>query len=146
MRHAMVTKMCRDAWRDRGRVRLGAPVSVLVILTLSPMMAGCQSEAERLQAESLYYLTQVQKILEANVGRTSEAIAGLERFLKEYGDRIREANARGQELLKAMSEAEREEFVRRALEKARPVKERIDTLVRTFPNPHEILRRLRELM
>lgn len=107
---------------------------------------GCHSEAERLQAQSLYYLIQVQKILEANAGRTEQALAELDRFFEENRDQIRETNARGRELLNAMSPQEREDFVRRSRDKARPVKERIETLARTFPNPPLILNRLRDLM
>ncbi len=110
------------------------------------LLGGCQSEAERLQAQSLYDLAQVQKILETYAGRQEQALAEIDRFLKENGDRIRQTNARGRELLRAMSPEVREEFTRRSLEKARPIRERIETLARTFPNPPEILNRLRDLM
>ncbi len=110
------------------------------------VLAGCQSEAERLQARSLYYLAQVEKILETHAGRTDQALAELDRYFEEHGGEIRETNARGRELLKAMSPQEREEFVRRSLETAKPLKERIETLARTFPNPPEIVNRLKGLM
>ncbi len=121
-------------------------VSPLVASLLALALGGCQSEAERLQAQSLYYLSQVEKILEANVGRTDQALAALDRFFEENGEQVRETNARGRELLKAMSPEEREEFVRRSMERARPIRERIDTLIRTFPNPPQIANRLRDLM
>jgi len=110
------------------------------------VLAGCQSEAERLQAQSLYHLTQVEKVLERHAGRTDEALAELDRYLKENGDEIRETNARGREILKSMSPEDRQDFVRRSLENARPVRERIETLTRTFPNSPQIVNRLRELM
>jgi len=75
-----------------------------------------------------------------------QALADLDRFFEEYGSRIRETNARGRELLRTMPPDEREAFVQRSREAARPIRERIDTLARTFPNPPVILKRLKDLM
>lgn len=132
-----------------GLTPVGVPVPSFALLggvATAVLLAGCQSEADQLQARSLYYLTQVQKILETHAGRTDQALAEIDRFLQENGDSIRETNARGRDLLRAMSPEDREEFTRRSLDKARPVRERIETLVRTFPNPPAIVNRLRDLM
>lgn len=132
--------------RDRRAWVHVLPVVLCRGVAVAWLLAGCQSEAERLQARSLYDLAQVQKILETYAGRQEQALAEIDRFLTENGDRIRETNARGREVLNGMSPEERQEFIRRSLDKARPLRERIETLARTFPNPPEILNRLRDLM
>lgn len=115
-------------------------------LSLAILSAGCQSDAERLHADSLYHLEKVLYILENSEGKNDVAIAELDKYLKKHGERL-EANRRdGRRIMKKMTESERDRFARTALEKSKPVKERIDTVVRTFSDPPRIFRKLRELL
>ena len=116
---------------------------MLVMLLVS---AGCQSEAERLHSESLYHLNKVLYILEHSEGKTDVAMAELDKFFAKYEDRLEANRNDGKQAMKKMSQSERERFARLALERSKTVKERIDTIVRTFPDPPRLFRKLREIL
>ncbi|NOZ02583.1 MAG: hypothetical protein GXP54_11935 [Deltaproteobacteria bacterium] len=109
------------------------------------VLAGSQSEAERLQAESLFHLEKVLYILEHAHGKMDVAMSELDKFIKKNHERL-EANRRdGRRVMSQMTPDERKSFSKRAMERVKSVKERIDTVVRTFPDPPRIFRKLREI-
>ncbi|MBL6974279.1 MAG: hypothetical protein ISR64_00980 [Deltaproteobacteria bacterium] len=122
------------------------PIIVAAAAGLILAAAGCQSEAERLHADSLYHLEKVLYILEHSEGKNDVAMAELDKYLEKHGKRLAANRADGKRIMGKMSEAERDRFARTALEKSRPVKERIDTVVRTFSDTARIFRKLRELL
>jgi len=107
---------------------------------------ACQSEAERLQGESIYHLDQAVKILERTAGNLQAAMTELDKYLVEHRDRMLEAKARGRSLLRAMSAEDQDVFKSRALEKTRTLRERLDTLARTFSDPPRVLMKIQEFL
>jgi hypothetical protein len=124
-----------------------ATVPALAALALLLVSAtACQSEAERLQGETLYHLDQAVGILEHNAGNTDAAVAALDRYLVDNRDRIMEAKAKGILVMKRMSASEQESFRQRAMDRSRPLRERIDTLARTFSDPPRVLKKVQEFL
>lgn len=108
--------------------------------------SGCQSDAERFQGETLYHLDQAVQILERNAGNTDAAVAALDRYLVDHRDRILESKAKGVVLMKRMSADEQASFRQKALDRSRPLRERIDTLARTFSDPPRVLKKIQEFL
>jgi len=115
------------------------------LLALLPLLS-CQSEAERLQAESLFHLENVVKILEATAGNTDAAVAELDKYLVEHRTRLLEVRALGSAMLRRMSPDERVRFQGEAMERARPLRERVETLAGTFPDPPRIFQKVRQFL
>lgn len=129
-----------------GHMRYFAKGQTFGLSLLFVGLLACQTEAERLRAESIYFLQQAKTILERNVGNQERALEELDKFLRDNRERILETKARGQAIMRKMAPGEREEFKRRSAEAVKPLKEQIMTLVRAYPNPPAILQRLRELL
>lgn len=119
---------------------------VLVAALCLAALAGCTGEAERLQVESLEHLENAAQILQRNVGNADAAIAELDQYLRDHRERMLEVRSAGAELVRRMGVEDRERFGRRALDRARPVRERIDTLVRQFPDAGRLVRKLQEFL
>ncbi len=117
------------------------PVAVAVM-----GFVACQSEAERLQGESIYHLDQAVKILERTAGNTQAAIVELDKYLVDHRDRMLEARARGRSLLRNMSVEEQDVFRRRGMEQTKVLRERLDTLARTYSDPPRVLQKIQEFM
>ena len=113
---------------------------------LLSLVLACQSEAERLQAETVYHLESALRILEETRGNTDAAVSNLEKYLSENRLRMAETKTRGHLLMSRMAKEERDAFSRRAMERTRPLMERIETLARTYPDPPRIMAKLREFM
>jgi len=107
---------------------------------------ACQSEVEKLQGESLYHLSQAVEILQQNAGNTEAAVAALDRYLVEHRERMLEVKALGVRVMQRMSPEEREAFQRRSLEQTRPLREKVETLARTFSDPPKVLRLLQDFL
>jgi len=113
---------------------------------LLSLVLACQSEAERLQAETVYHLESALRILEETRGNTDAAVSNLEKYLSENRLRMAEIKTRAHLLMSRMAKEERDAFSRRAMERTRPLMERIETLARTYPDPPRIMAKLREFM
>ncbi len=131
------TAVARAGWTVAFLLALGITVSVL---------AACQSEAERLQAESIYHLDQAVQILERSAGNLQGVLAELDKYLADNRDRMLDAKARGFNLLKKMSPGDRDAFQQRGMERTRPLRERMDTLARTYSDPPRVLAKLQEFL
>jgi hypothetical protein len=121
-------------------------VPILSIVAALIATAGCQSEVERLQGESIYHLDQAVKILEQTAGNTQAAITELDKYLVDHRDRILEARASGRALIRSMSPADQEAFKRRAMDQTRALRERLDTLARTYSDPPRVLMKIQEFL
>ena len=124
----------------RWTFRFGFVVAALLLAV------ACQSEAERLQAETVYHMEMAVQILERAAGNTEAAIDGLDKYLKEHEQRLLELRSMGASVLSRMSDDERARFRQRSMDRARAVRERIDTLARTFPDPPRILVKVSQFM
>jgi len=140
-------------WADRGRVVVGngsdgLRIRAIAVLCLATAisMSGCQSEAERLQGESIYHLDQAVKILEHSVGNTQAALVELDKYLVVHRDRMLDARARGRSVMRNMSAEDQEAFKRRAMEQTRALREHLDTLARTYSDPPRVLSKVQEFM
>jgi len=122
------------------------PALAIAVVAGVMAMAGCQSEAERLQGESIYHLDQAVKILERTAGNTQAAIVELDKYLVDHRDRMLEARARGRSLLRNMSVEEQEVFRRRGMEQTKVLRERLDTMARTYSDPPRVLQKIQEFM
>ena len=120
---------------------LGIGVAAAVLLAVA-----CQSEAERLQAETVYHMEMAVQILERAAGNTEAAIDGLDKYLKTHEQRLLELRAMGSSVISRMSDEERAHFRSRSLDRARAVRERIETLARTFPDPPRVLAKVSQFM
>lgn len=118
----------------------------LLMATIGLAAVACQSEAERLQGETLYHLENAIKILEDTPANTDAAIAALDKYLAENRERLALIRASAESLLKAMDPAEREAFARKALERARPLRQRIENLARTYPDPPRIMQKIQQFL
>ncbi|HOU54004.1 MAG TPA: hypothetical protein PLQ97_08755 [Myxococcota bacterium] len=125
---------------------MGVQVPPFALLLFSLLWYGCQFEVEKLQGESLYHLGQAIEILQQNAGNTDAAVAALDRYLVDHRERMLEVKALGVRVLQRMSPAEREAFQTRALEQTRPLREKAETLARTFSDPPKVLRLLQEFL
>jgi hypothetical protein len=106
--------------------------------------SACQSDAERVQGESFFHLEKLVKILESTANNTDAAIAEMDKYLVENRERILDVKASGIRMMERMSPAERDRFIARSAERVRPVKDRIEILVRTFPDPPRLLQKVQE--
>jgi hypothetical protein len=113
-----------------------------LLLLLLAVPAGCQSEAERLQGETLFHMENALKILAMSPGNTDAACSNLQKYLDDNRERLTEIRSKGVALLQRMDAAEREAFARRALDRARPLREKLETVARTFPDPPRVLMKL----
>ena len=127
-----------------GYLRLSICLAITGLVALG--VAACQSDVERLEGETVFQLENAISILEATAGNTENAIAALDKYLDEHRDRLIEVRSTATALLARMSPAEREKYGRKMLDRARPLRERIETLSRTFPDPPRILLKIREFM
>lgn len=117
-----------------------------LLYLLIPIISSCQTEVERLQSESLFHLKNIVGILERTAGNTEMAIQELDKYWQNNKERIMEVRVKGAKILQQMSAEEREEFGKKSMEKARPLRERIETLSRTFPNPPLILSKIQQFL
>lgn len=124
----------------------GSRVLLVLAVVASAAVTACQSEVERLQGESIYHLDQAVQILERSAGNLQEALSELDKYLADNRDRMLDAKARGVSLLRKMSPDEQERFKRRALEKTQSLRERLDTLARTFSDPPRVLMKVQQFM
>lgn len=120
-----------------------AAAALAILAAVATLATGCGSPADEAQQASLAHLEAAVRILEANAGNTEAAGKALDDYLATNRDAILQAKARGIAALEALSPAKRDRFRARALERTRPIRERLDTLARTFPEPAPILQRLR---
>ncbi len=125
---------------------MGVQVPPFALLLLPLLLLGCQSEVEKLQGESIFHLGQAIEILQQNAGNTDAAVAALDRYLVDHRDRMLEVKALGVRVMQRMSPADREAFQRRSLEQIRPLREKAETLARTFSDPPKVLRLLQEFL
>ncbi|MBM4395958.1 MAG: hypothetical protein FJ087_09735 [Deltaproteobacteria bacterium] len=123
----------------RAAILLGAIVSVLAA-------TGCQSQAERLHAETLFHMENAIKLLEQTPANTEAAVANLDKYLTDNRLRLAETRAAAQALMAKMPADEREAFARRALDRSRPLRERAETLARTYPDPPRIMLKLQQFL
>ncbi len=110
---------------------------------LATVALGCRGPADDAKDASLQYLEAAIGILEAHAGQADEAIAALEAYLEAHGEDILAAKARGITALDEMPASKREAFRAQSMERTRPLRERLDTLARTFPEPQRIIHSLR---
>ncbi len=118
---------------------------IVVALCLTSISA-CQSEVERLQGESIFYLDQAVKILERVVPDTNTAIRELDKYMVDNRDRMLEAKARELSLMQKMTADEQARFKRRAAGQTRVLRERLDSLVRTFSDPPRVLMKIQQFL
>ncbi len=116
----------------------------LVALPFVMAGAGCASPADEAQSESLRHLEAATRILAEHAGNSEAAGKALDAYLEQHRDAILQAKARGITALDAMPEKQREAFRKRSLERSQAVRERLNTLVRAFPEPAGIMQRLRQ--
>jgi hypothetical protein len=86
------------------------------------------------------------KILEAAAGNLDAALANLDTYIDEHRLRLAEIRATATVLMNRMTPAERERFAKRSMDLARPVRERLETLARTFSDPPRVLMKLQPLL
>lgn len=116
----------------------------LVALPLMLAGAGCAGPADLAQSESLRHLVAAAQILAEHSGNSDAAGKALDAYLEQNRDAILQAKARGIAALDAMPKKEQEAFRKRSLERSQAVRERLNTLVRAFPEPALIMQRLRQ--
>lgn len=126
------------------RIRTPYWHAFLVALPFALAGAGCASPADEAQSESLRHLEAATRILAEHAGNPEAAGKALDAYLEQHRDAILQAKARGITALDAMSEKQREAFRKRSLERSQVVRERLNTLVRAFPEPAGIMQRLRQ--
>lgn len=140
-----MTMHVRRAMHARGPGTSGRPLAAFTVgAVLLALGSGCREPAEDAQDLSLHHLEAAIGILEAHAGQADEAIAALGAYLDAHREEMLATKARGITALERMSPSKREAFRANALERTRPLRERLDTLARTFPEPHRILRILRQ--
>jgi len=94
----------------------------------------------------VFFLEMVLQILEHSGGDADVAIAELDKFSEKYRERLHRIKRKRLHIAGNMTSAERDEFMEVAIERTRSVRERIGAVVRTYPNPPRIFRKLREII
>ena len=120
--------------------------SRLVPFVFVLILPACQSDAERYHAETIYHLENVVGILERAAGNMDAAVNEIDRYYLDNQERIAKVRTDGLRLLDRMSPEDRTAFGKRALERTRHLRERIETLARTFPDPPRILLKVQRFL
>jgi hypothetical protein len=123
-----------------------APGTLFLLSAVLVVSGACEGRADRLAAGSREHLQQAVSLLEQAAGDTDKAVASLDAYLAQHREEMIKLRSDGAELVRAMAPEAREKFGRESLEKVRPLRERLDTLVRTFPEPARIVKKLQEFL
>jgi hypothetical protein len=115
-------------------------ICVLFILT-----AGCKSELDALREQSENHLKNAISVLEKNAGNFNNAEKELSEYIAKNRQNIIEIKTSGQYLLKNLAPEKREEFISKSMEESKILKERIENLVRTYPDGEKLLFIIREI-
>lgn len=122
--------------------------STLLLLSVALFVVGsttaCQSRIERMLGEATFHMDALVEILEDNAGQTTAAANRIEEYLEKYRERLMALRLERSELLQSLKPAERAEIEKRLVENTKSQRERIKTLVSTFPDPPRLMIKVRE--
>ena len=112
---------------------------VVLAAVLALTAASCKSEHEKFIDEGMSRLEDAIEILEEHKGDQAAAVKALNDYIKEHWLEIDRYQRRGQELYSKMSADEKAKQAEASSKRLLELRARIETLVRTYENPRELL-------
>ena len=123
-----------------------APYFIWAIFLVLIFTIGCKSKQDRLLDQTIENLQVAVDILQKNAGHTDAAVSALDRYIKAHEKELIQTHVRGMDIYKTMSPKQRKAFSAKALKRSKPLKNRIDNLLKTFPHKEKIVIRLNRLL
>jgi exonuclease VII large subunit len=105
----------------------------------------CSTFADVFRDLSVKYLEEAVEILANHAGNVDNAVAALDEYLTKNQQSIIEAKALGVVAMEQMSASQRSEFMKKSQEQTAALRERMNTLLQSYPKKAELMQRLKAL-
>ena len=107
--------------------------------------SACSTPADAPRDLSVKYLEEAVEILANHAGNVDNAVAALDEYLTKNQQAIIEAKALGVVAMEKMSASQRSEFMKKSQEQTAALRERMNTLLQSYPKKAELMQRLKAL-
>ncbi|HON24671.1 MAG TPA: hypothetical protein PLA59_00085 [Myxococcota bacterium] len=119
-------------------------VNLLICWTIIGWSA-CSTPADAPRDLSVKHLEEAVEILANHAGNVDNAVAALDEYLTKNQQSIIEAKALGVVAMEQMSASQRSEFMKKSQEQTAALRERMNTLLQSYPKKAELMQRLKAL-
>jgi len=107
--------------------------------------SACSTPADAPRDLSVKHLEEAVEILANHAGNVDNAVAALDEYLTKNQQAIIEAKALGVVAMEQMSASQRSEFMKKSQEQTAALRERMNTLLQSYPKKAELMQRLKAL-
>lgn len=107
--------------------------------------SACSTPADAPRDLSVKHLEEAVEILANHAGNVDNAVAALDEYLTKNQQSIIEAKALGVVAMEQMSASQRSEFMKKSQEQTAALRERMNTLLQSYPKKAELMQRLKAL-